>query len=101
MRRNLTTRLRARRRTNPMATHDRLPAPARAWVAQAVLPWSAASVARIWAKAMAETGCERAALARLAEREAQTLARETPPTARGSGGRGGGQKDGAHHAAKD
>ncbi|MFD2175815.1 DUF6525 family protein [Rhodobacter lacus] len=60
-----------------MAAHDRLPAPARAWVAQAVLPWSAASVARIWARAMAETGCERAALARLVAAEARTLARET------------------------
>ncbi|PTV93357.1 hypothetical protein C8J27_11814 [Rhodobacter aestuarii] len=76
MKRNLSTCLPARRRENPMAAHDRLPAPARAWVAQAVLPWSAASVARIWAKAMAETGCERSALARLMAAEAKTLARE-------------------------
>ncbi len=76
MRRNLGTRLRACLRETPMAAHDRLPAPARRWGAQAVLPWSAASVARIWARAMAQTGSEEAALARLAQAEARTLARE-------------------------
>ncbi|SIS70935.1 DUF6525 family protein [Phaeovulum vinaykumarii] len=89
MRRNLSTRLRARRRENPMAAHDRLPAPARAWVAQAVLPWSAASVARIWARALAETGCEEAALARLAAAEARTLAREGGWAGKGAVGQGG------------
>lgn len=53
MRRNLTTSLRRRLRADPMAAFDRLPAPARAWAQQAVLPWSAASVARIWARALA------------------------------------------------
>ncbi|WP_272929393.1 DUF6525 family protein, partial [Rhodovulum sulfidophilum] len=36
---NASSRLRRRRRSCPMAAHDRLPAPARAWVARAVLPW--------------------------------------------------------------
>jgi hypothetical protein len=60
-----------------MAAHDRLPSPARAWVAQAVLPWSAASVARIWRKALAETGCEDEALNRLSAAERATLAKES------------------------
>ena len=77
MKRNLATGLRARRRENPMAAHDRLPAPARAWVAQAVLPWSVASVRRIWSRALARSGSEAAALAALAAAEAATLARET------------------------
>lgn len=76
MRRNGRSTLPARARANPMAAHDRLPPPARAWVAQAVLPWSATSVARIWRKALAETGCEAEALARLSAAERATLARE-------------------------
>ncbi|SIO00154.1 hypothetical protein SAMN05444722_0071 [Rhodovulum sp. ES.010] len=73
---NARSPLPARSRTNPMAAHDRLPPPARAWVAQAVLPWSATSVARIWHKALAETGCENEALNRLSAAERATLARE-------------------------
>lgn len=76
MRRNLATGLRLRCRANPMADYDRLPAPARAWMAQAVLPWSAASVGRIWRRALAETGMASAALDRLARAERQSLARE-------------------------
>jgi len=79
MRRNTRSSLPARSRTNPMAAHDRLPPPARAWVAQAVLPWSAASVARIWRKALAETGCEAEALARLSAAERRTLEKEKGP----------------------
>ncbi|WP_256359752.1 DUF6525 family protein [Rhodovulum sp. BSW8] len=73
---NASSPLRRRRRPCPMAAHDRLPAPARAWVARAVLPWSAASVARIWARALAETGSEAEALARLDAAERATLDRE-------------------------
>ncbi|MBD3788510.1 MAG: hypothetical protein IE922_16410 [Sphingomonadales bacterium] len=76
MRRNLTTGLKRRLRTDPMGDFDRLPAPARAWAHRAVLPWSAASIARIWARALSETGSEAAALARLCAAEAGTLARE-------------------------
>lgn len=72
---NARSTLPARARQNPMATHDRLPAPARAWVTRAVLPWSAASVARIWRRAMIETGSENEALARLSAAEAARLAR--------------------------
>ena len=78
MRRNLATTLQRRVRADPMAAFDRLPPPARAFVNQAVLPWSAASVARLWTRALAETGCPQAALDRLRAAEARTLARERP-----------------------
>ncbi|MDT8854721.1 DUF6525 family protein [Paracoccaceae bacterium Fryx2] len=64
MRRNLRTALRLRGRENAMLAHDRLPPAARAWVMQAVLPWWAASVRRIWTRALARSGSEAAALAR-------------------------------------
>lgn len=76
MRGNLATGLRTRPRAAPMADFDRLPPPARAWVAGAVLPWSAVSVRRIWMRALAETGSQAVALARLQAAEARTLARE-------------------------
>lgn len=76
MRQNLVTRLRRRGRANPMAAHDRLPPRARVWVTQAALPWSAASVSRIWARALRETGSEEAAIARLDLAEARMLARD-------------------------
>lgn len=76
MKRNLGSSLRRRWRADPMAAHDRLPEPARNWCARAVLPWSAASVGRIWTRAMAETGSEAAALARLDALQNATLARE-------------------------
>ena len=61
-----------------MAAHDRLPPALRAWAAQAALPWSAASLSRLWRRALAETGRESAALHRLSQAEAATLAREAP-----------------------
>ncbi|WP_126978972.1 DUF6525 family protein [Frigidibacter oleivorans] len=73
---NLRTGLRRRRRSAPMAAHDRLPAPVRAWAAQAALPWSAASLWRLWHRALAETGCPDRALARLDAAEARLLARD-------------------------
>jgi hypothetical protein len=59
-----------------MGRHDRLPAPLRRFLIHAALPWSAESALRLWQRALARTGCEAAALARLAEAEARTLARE-------------------------
>jgi Family of unknown function (DUF6525) len=64
------------RNTNPMAAHDRLPPDLRAWATAAALPWSTASLLRIWQRALRETGCPNAALARLAHAEARTLARD-------------------------
>lgn len=78
MSRNLTSPRARWRRTNPMREHDALPAPLRRWAAQAALPYSAASLRRVWARALAATGCPQAALARLAAAEAATLAREAP-----------------------
>lgn len=73
---NLRAGLRLRARTDPMAAFDTLPPAARFWVAQAVLPWSAHSVRRIWRRALRETGSEAQALARLRRAEAMTLRRE-------------------------
>lgn len=64
------------RATNPMAAYDRLPPDLRSWLAGAALPWSTASVLRLWQRALQETGCTQAARDRLARAEAQTLARE-------------------------
>ncbi len=75
-RRNLATALKTRVRAgNPLAEFDALPAAARAWARGAVLPWSARSIARIWARGMREGGAAQA-LALLARAEAMTLARE-------------------------
>lgn len=73
---NLVTSLRRRARPAPMAAHDRLPPEVRAWVAQAALPWSAVSVARLWSTALREAGNPEAALARLTRAEARMLARD-------------------------
>lgn len=60
-----------------LAAHDRLPAPARRWACGAALPWSAASVARLWRKALRESGgCEVQALASLNAAEARLLRRD-------------------------
>jgi Family of unknown function (DUF6525) len=64
------------RRADPMAAYDRLPPDLRLWLAGAALPWSAASVLRLWQRALRDTGCPRAARDRLAHAEAKTLARD-------------------------
>jgi Family of unknown function (DUF6525) len=61
-----------------MREHDRLPVELRLWAAQAALPWSPHSLRRVWDRALAQTGCSKAALARLSAAEASTLAREAP-----------------------
>ncbi|MDB6176296.1 DUF6525 family protein [Paracoccus sp. Z330] len=53
---NLVTSLRCRSRARPMDRYDRLPPELRRWVANAALPWSAASVLRIWSRLHLETG---------------------------------------------
>lgn len=75
---NLSTTLRPRRRArDPMAADNRLPSAAREWTSQVVLPWGAASVARLWRKAMAATGrCEAAARDWLSAAERARLARD-------------------------
>lgn len=76
MRRNLNSPRARWRRGDPMAAHDRLPPPLRVWAAGAALPWSAPSLRRLWDRALAETGCPQAALARLAAAERARLAAE-------------------------
>jgi len=74
-RRNIATTL-PRRRAGGMARFDRLPAPLRAWLHDAALPWSAVSVQRLWHRALAETGDPQTALARLDAAEARQLSRD-------------------------
>jgi Family of unknown function (DUF6525) len=76
MNRNLASPRARWRKTNPMAAYDRLPPDLRVWLAGAALPWSAASVLRLWQRALRETGCPQAAKARLARAEVQTLAKD-------------------------
>ena len=76
MRHNLVSPRARLRAGAPMQDHDRLPAALRAWAAQAALPWSAASLRRIWQRAIGETGCDAQAIARLNAAETAALARE-------------------------
>lgn len=76
MNRNLASPRARWRKTNPMTAYDRLPPDLLSWLAGAALPWSAASVLRIWQQALRETGCPKTAQARLTRAEAKTLARD-------------------------
>ncbi|MFC2969079.1 DUF6525 family protein [Acidimangrovimonas pyrenivorans] len=70
----------SKRHGNPMAAYDRLPPPLRAWLAQAVLPWSARSASRAWASALrrADGDPDRARVL-LTEAETRQLARARAP----------------------
>jgi hypothetical protein len=70
------TRLKRRRRGDPMQAFDRLPPDLRRWMAGAALPWSPTSCLALWRRALAEDGTTEAALARLARAEAAMLARD-------------------------
>ena len=73
------TALRRRaRRAEPMRAYDDLPPELRRWMAQAVLPWSARSCARLWDRARRRGLDPEAALAALSRAEARTLARAAP-----------------------
>ncbi|SHF43645.1 hypothetical protein SAMN05444279_14410 [Ruegeria intermedia] len=63
-----------------MDAFDSLPQPVRQWVAQAALPWSPASVRRIWSKSRARGLSDDEALLSLAQAEARTLARDRQST---------------------
>ncbi|HMS94162.1 MAG TPA: DUF6525 family protein [Tabrizicola sp.] len=76
MSRNLASPRARWRRADPMAAYDRLPPDLRLWLAEAALPWSAASVLRLWQRVLRETGCSTAARARLSIAEKKTLARD-------------------------
>lgn len=64
-----------------MDAFDQLPPPVRHWVAQAALPWSAASVHRVWAKSRAKGLTAEEALQRLSNAETKTLSRDRHSTA--------------------
>ncbi|TYP69281.1 hypothetical protein A9A71_10166 [Stutzerimonas stutzeri] len=73
------TAQRQRRRTrDPMAAFDALPAPLRAWLSRAALPWSPASCLRIWQRQRARGATIDQILATLDRAEARALAREVP-----------------------
>ncbi|MEM6594905.1 MAG: DUF6525 family protein [Pseudomonadota bacterium] len=72
---------RKRRGGNPMEAFDGLPAPARQWVAQAALPWSPASVRRIWSRSQALGLSADDTIRSLNNAEARTLARDRHSTA--------------------
>lgn len=75
------TSLRGRRRNgNPMHAYDALPSPLRQWLAQAALPWSPASVKRVWTRARAKGQSVEHALQTLTQAELKTLARDTHQT---------------------
>ncbi len=74
---NLATSLRRSPRPDTMQAYDALPAEARRWLAGAHLPWSAHSVARLWALAWREAGGDLAAVcARMDAAQARKLARD-------------------------
>ena len=74
---NLVTSLRRTARPDTMQAYDALPAEARLWLATAKLPWSARSVARLWARAWHDAGGDLIAVrARLDAAQARKLARD-------------------------
>lgn len=82
MRGNLgATSLRRRvRGGDPMRAYDALPPDLRAWLAEAALPWSPQSCARVWEKARRKGLPPKEALAALTRAEARTLARDRQAT---------------------
>jgi hypothetical protein len=79
--RNTRSSLKRRRRPDPMRAYDDLPAPLRAWLSTAVLPWSPQSALRIWRKASRKGGADHA-IARLNAIEAGMLAKDRECNAR-------------------
>lgn len=84
MRGNLgaTSLPRSGRGRDPMRAYDALPPELRGWMAQAALPWSPRSCARLWEKARRQGLEGRAALDLLDRAERKTLARERSRSAR-------------------
>lgn len=74
---NLATRLRRSPRPDTMQAYDALPPEARRWLAGAKLPWSARSVAKLWARAWHDAGGDLAAVrVRMDAAQARKLARD-------------------------
>lgn len=64
------------RSRDPMAAYDALPGPLRLWLADAALPWSPASVLRLWRRLRAGGATPAQTLAALDRAEAMALRRE-------------------------
>ena len=77
MKRNLgeTNRRRKRRQGVPMKAFDALPAPLRQWLSEAAMPWSPASVRRIWFRSLAKGNLLNETLTLLSELEGRNLER--------------------------
>lgn len=76
-RRNLATALKRRSRGDPMRAYDALPSDLRHWLAGSVLPWSPASVRRVWLRVLRDAGGDtRAAQAALTALEQRRLRRD-------------------------
>lgn len=69
-----------RRSGDPMVAFDGLPAPLRQWLSQAALPWSPASVRRIWSKSRSRGLSPEETLVSLSQAEARALARDRQST---------------------
>lgn len=68
---------RSRRNVDPMAAYDRLPAELRAWLSQALLPWSAHSARRLWVRSLRDCGGDaRLAQARLTQVEHRRIGQD-------------------------
>lgn len=75
--RNRRTHLRAKTRTrDPMQDYDRLPSDLRAWLSQAALPWRPASVQKLYARALAQTGDRALAWQRLEAAERRLVSKD-------------------------
>ena len=72
------TRLKSRNSPDPMGDFDALPAPLRQWMANAKRPWSARTVAKSYAKALAKTGSPDAALSELSSLQNKLLSKDAP-----------------------
>lgn len=59
-----------------MQDYDRLPPELRAWLSQAVLPWRPASVRKVFAHALAQTGDTARAIDRLDMAQRRLVARD-------------------------
>ena len=66
---------RSRSQRDPMQDYDALPSPLRAWLAQAVLPWSPRSCRTLWSRYRAAGLDTEACLAKLTRAEARLLDR--------------------------
>lgn len=71
---------RHRRRGDPMAAYDALPAPLRHWLAEAAMPWSPISCHRIWQRACKTGTSVEEVLDTLSRAEKRAMEREYRPS---------------------